>query len=96
MYSLRGKVWVYPGMDGWHFVSVSKKVSLEIRNYFGGRGRGFGSIPVTVTVGSTSWKTSIFPDKKTATYLLPLKKEVRKKEGIEEGKMLLYQLVVRM
>ncbi len=32
--------------------------------------------------GETKWKTSVFPDKRTSTYLLPLKADVRKKEGI--------------
>ncbi len=27
------------------------------------------SIPVRVTVGKTTWETSIFPDKKSQTYL---------------------------
>jgi uncharacterized protein (DUF302 family) len=46
---------------------------------------GFGSVPVMVTIGKTKWKTSIFPDKRSGTYLLPLKAEVRKKESIYSG-----------
>jgi hypothetical protein len=38
---------------------------------------------VKARVGETSWATSIFPDKKSGAYLLPLKKEVRKAESIE-------------
>jgi hypothetical protein len=41
-----------------------------------------GSLPVEVTIGTTTWKTSIFPDTKTKAYVLPIKAEVRKKEGI--------------
>ena len=44
---------------------------------------GFGSVRVAVTVGTTSWRTSIFPDSKTRTYLLPVKKEVRDAEKLE-------------
>ncbi|OGG47031.1 hypothetical protein A2671_02145 [Candidatus Kaiserbacteria bacterium RIFCSPHIGHO2_01_FULL_49_13] len=80
IYNLRGKVWLYPGMAGWHFVTLPKKQSKEIKQLFGGLlRRGWSSIPVIVTVGSTSWNTSIFPDKKADAYLLPLKSEVRKK-----------------
>ena len=43
---------------------------------------GFGSVPVIVMIGKTRWKTSIFPDKRSGTYLLPIKAEVRKKENI--------------
>jgi hypothetical protein len=45
----------------------------------------WGSIRVIATVGRTSWKTSIFPDKKRGAYLLPLKAAVRTKEKIEPG-----------
>ncbi len=88
-YKINSNVWLYPGMAGWHFASVPQDVSEDIKNHFGDRKRGWGSLPVMVTilrprsgqVGKTSWKTSIFPNKKTGGYLLPLKTEVRKKEG---------------
>jgi hypothetical protein len=51
----------------------------------GATGRGWGSVPVVATIGGTTWKTSIFPDKKAGSFVLPLKAEVRKAEGIEEG-----------
>ncbi len=69
-------------MAGWHFVSVPKKQSDEIKKSFGTPSRGWGSIPVTVITGKTSWKTSIFPDRQSGGYLLPLKAEIRKKEKI--------------
>ena len=95
MYELSSKVWLYPGMSGWHFVSVNKKVSREIKELFGQSGRGFGSIPVKVTTGTTAWDTSIFPDKKTATYILPLKVAVRKKENITAGKQLSFSIEIK-
>ncbi|MCH7983080.1 MAG: DUF1905 domain-containing protein [Chloroflexi bacterium] len=55
---MREKVWLYPGMQGWHFVIVNKKVSADIKKNFGNLKRGWGSFPVNVTVGKTSWKTS--------------------------------------
>lgn len=82
-------------MAGWHFVNVSKKVSKEIQETFGNSNGGFGSIPVVVTVGKTNWKTSIFPDKKSGTYLLPIKAEVRNKEGITDGTMLAYTIIIQ-
>lgn len=93
-YELRAKVWLYPGMTGWHFVDVNKKASREIKANFGHGGRGFGSIPVIVTVGQTSWKTSIVPDKKSDTYLLPLKAEVRQKEDIQSGEIINYSIEI--
>lgn len=70
----------------WHFVSIPKKESAYIRERFESQKRGFGSLRVDVRIGAIAWTTSIFPDsKKTGTYFLPLKKEVRKKAKIQEG-----------
>ncbi|MAF80713.1 hypothetical protein CL628_01730 [bacterium] len=94
-YNLRGKVWIYPGEAAWRFVNVSKQAARDIKENFGDSRRGFGSIPVTVKVGKTIWNTSIFPDSRSGTYLLPLKKEVRVEEGILAGKQLRYALTIR-
>ena len=83
-YVFKEKVWLYPGDTPWHFVSIPKKQAKEIKENFGKHRRGFGSLPVAVTIGKTTWKTSIFPDKE-GPYLLPLKAAVRKKEGIMSG-----------
>lgn len=56
-----------------------------------GRGRGFGSIKVRVTVGNSSWDTSVFPDK-SGVYLLPLKAPVRKAEQIQVGQKITVHL----
>ncbi len=63
------------------FCWYSKKESEEIKKACKIK-VGFGSTPVVVTLGKTTWKNSIFPDKRSGTYLLPLKAEVRKKEDI--------------
>ena len=82
-YTIRGKVWLWPGeVAAWHFVHVDKKLSGELKEKHGKVKRGFGSIPVKATIGNTSWKTSIFPDKHSGTYLLPLKAQVRRVEDI--------------
>src|SRR5262249_10621903 len=78
-------LWRSPGADGWHFVSLPAGISADISDITAGTRRGFGSVRVTVTVGATSWRTSIFPDSKTGAYLLPVKKEVRLAEHLEAG-----------
>ena len=80
-YTFKSKVWLYPGMTGWHFTGIPKKESEEIKKDSKVKA-GFGSVPVMVTIGKTKWKTSVFPDKRSGTYLLPLKAGVRKKENI--------------
>jgi len=108
VYTLRADVWIYqmhtasgrareaPG--AWYFVKVPKKQSAEIKERFRrGKGvpRGFGSIRVSVTVGGTTWHTSIFPDSKSGTYVLPIKAAVRKKEKIKNGDTIQLSLLVR-
>lgn len=81
-YSFRAKVWLYPGMAGWHFVTLPKKISREIKTRFSPLKKGWGSIRVEMTLGKTLWKTSIFPDSKLGSYVLPLKSGIRKKEHV--------------
>jgi len=89
-------VWVYPGMSAWRFLTLPKKDSLEIKNTYAKVRRGWGAVPVTVTIGETIWNTSIFPDSKTGCYLLPLKASVRKKEKIIDNKKIEFQVKVRV
>jgi hypothetical protein len=83
-YTMRTEVWRWKG-GTWHFANVPKKQSAEIRSRFGTTARGFGSIRVRVTIGDTQWDTSLFPDRKSGTYLLPIKAAARKAEGIAAG-----------
>lgn len=87
-YSFRAKVWIYEGPGGWHFITLPKKLAAEIRLFHGQKAKNWGSIAVITTVGKTIWKTSIFRDTKSESYVLPLKAEIRKKEKIAVGKML--------
>jgi len=96
VYKIKEEVFQYPGMSGWYFVYVSKKESKEIKEKYGEFKRGFGSLPVVVTVGKTSWKTSIFPEKRSRTYFLPLKAAVRKKERIIYGEKLSYSIKINI
>ncbi len=87
-------LWRYPGADGWHFVSLPPEISTDITDITTGIRRGFGSVRVAVTVGATSWRTSIFPDSKTGAYLLPVKQAVRVAEGLEVGDQVRAQLQI--
>ncbi|MDO8270060.1 MAG: DUF1905 domain-containing protein [Candidatus Levybacteria bacterium] len=83
-YTIKARVWEWQGKGSWHFATIEKKDADEIKKDWPWPRRGFGSIPVNVKVGITSWKTSIFPEK-GGSYLLPIKKEVRQKEAISIG-----------
>jgi hypothetical protein len=77
-------LWQYPGEGSWYFVTVPEDISDEITDLTEGRRKGFGSVRVTVTVGTTTWQTSVFPTK-TGSYVLPVKKPVRTAENLTEG-----------
>ncbi len=94
-YTIDTVIWLYPGMAGWHFVTIHEDVAADIQRQFGDMKRGWGSLPVRVTIGETTWETSIFPDKKSKGYLLPIKKEVRKKENIAADEKVTLFLEVR-
>lgn len=83
---MKEKVFLYPSETAnWHFVPITKKVGQEIRETYGKSARGFGAVKVEVTIGETVWLTSMFPDKYSGSYILPLKAQVRKEEDIEAG-----------
>jgi hypothetical protein len=86
---------MYQGHAAWCFVTVPKKTSAIIKKTFNPKRKGWGSIRVTVTVRKTSWDTSIFPDSKSGSYVLPLKMAIRKKEQIFTNRPLAFQLHIR-
>lgn len=65
-------------------MSLSSKQTQEIKERFGHLKRGWGSLPVKVTLRDTVWRTSIFPDK-SGPYVMAIKASVRKQEDIHEG-----------
>lgn len=93
----RAKVFIWPGEQGaWHFMYVSKKRSANLRRMYKSISKGFGSLPVDVTIGKTTWRTSIFYDGRSQQYLLPLKASVRKKEGIAHEDVLVVRIVIHI
>jgi len=83
-HSFVAEIWESDSMDAWAFATVPTEVSEDIRLRTGPP-RGFGSVRVETTLGTTTWHTSVFPDRKSGCYLLPVKKAVRRAEGVEAG-----------
>jgi hypothetical protein len=78
-------IWDARRADSWTFVSLPVEASEEIRELTDGPRRGFGSVRVRVTLGASTWTTSIFPDSARGAYVLPIKRAVRKAEALDEG-----------
>lgn len=81
------ELWIWDARrdDSWTFVSLPAETSEEIRELADGPRRGFGSLRVRATVGRSTWTTSIFPDSKRGSYVLPIKRAVRRAEALEAG-----------
>ena len=94
MHRFDAEIWLWDADAAWHFLSLPENVADEVEEQAGPR-RGFGSVPVQVTIGSSTWSTSVFPDRKRGTYLLPVKKSVRSREGVEAGDRVTVELMVR-
>jgi len=71
------------GEGSWVFVTVPRDASDIIREIPREPRPGFGSLRVEATIGSTVWRTSIFPESKTGCYVLPVKKAVRAENGVQ-------------
>ena len=78
-------MWLYEGRDPWHFVTLPMEMSEAIRDDTAGLPRGFGSVRVVAAIGSTTWSTSVFPDKASGTFQLPIKAAVREAEDLTAG-----------
>ena len=72
----------FVGLDG----ALADEVSAHelSRRLELGKRRGFNSVKVTVQVGGSRWRTSLFP-RKSGGWFLPIKKAVRLAERLTEG-----------
>jgi hypothetical protein len=78
-----GKIWYWRGPAPWYFVTVPRKHSLALAALSSALTYGWGVIPVTAQIRSTTWTTSLFP--RDGLYAVPLRVTVRKAEQLDEG-----------
>jgi hypothetical protein len=79
------ELWPFEAGAGWVFLSLPEDESELIRGLPREPRPGFGAVRVRVTIGGTSWLTSVFPQSGGGVYVLPVKKAVRAAEGIDVG-----------
>ena len=86
LHTFTAQLWVWDARksDTWTFVTVPPQLSDELQAR-GGASSGFGSVSVEVTIGSSCWRTSVFPDKESRCFVLPIKAAIRKAEAIAAG-----------
>ena len=93
-YSFKTELRLYPGEAGWHFLTLPPEVADDIRALTAGASKAFGSIKVQAKVDGHAWQTSLFRDSKSASYLLPVKKEIRNKAHLKDGDSVQVQLEI--
>lgn len=92
-YRFMASLWLWKDEGSWWFVTLPDDVSDDIEESHGSHAGEFGSIKVEVTVGATTWRTSLFPSNEVRAYVLPVKKAVRTDESLTEGEPFQVSLV---
>ena len=85
-----GELWYWRGPAPWFFVTVPGEVCAEIADEATSVSYGWGMIPVSVELGDTRWNTSLWP--KDGRYIVPVKSQVRRDEGVDEGDLVSVRL----
>ncbi len=78
-----GEVVWWRGPAPHHFVALPEPEAARLRAVASRVTYGWGCIPATVTLGATTFTTSIFP--KDGGFLVPVKAAPRRAEGVELG-----------
>jgi hypothetical protein len=94
-YSFRAELWHYPGVAGWHFLTLPPDVAGDLREESAAVRKGFGSVKVTAVIAGHTCETSVFPDSKSGSYLLPVKKAVRDAAHLSAGDNVAVQLDIQ-
>ncbi len=76
----------FTGSVPWVYVEVPKKIESKVRVSVGTHaGKGWRFVPISVSIRTTQWKTSLLPLGNNAGYFIALKSDVRRREQITVG-----------
>lgn len=75
-----GAIWFWRGPAPFHFVTVPPTESEMIGDVASVVTYGWGMIPATVTIGSTTVTTALWP--KDGGYIVPIKKVLQDRESV--------------
>ena len=93
-YEFSANLWRHSANGGWHFISMPKNISKEIRDHLKWQEEGWGRMKVSAIINELQWETSIWFDKKMNTYILPIKAEIRKNLSLKEGMMISASILI--
>ncbi|WP_018773988.1 DUF1905 domain-containing protein [Arthrobacter sp. 131MFCol6.1] len=84
-YAFRAELWHYPEQAGWHFITLPPELAEELKDQSAPFRKSFGSVKVSACIAGQRWQTSLFPDKRSNSYLLPVKKAIRTAANLRAG-----------
>lgn len=91
-FTFSGEMIEWRGPAPFYYLPIPKEICEEIKAAAKLLSYGWGVIPVTATIGNTTFTTSLFP--KDGSYLLPVKNVVRLPEKLELGQTIKAKLVL--
>lgn len=97
-YRFKEKLYLWPGEGGnWHFLPISKESGQRIREEFATKrdGKRLALVKVEVKINQSVWETSLFYSTISRSYLLPVKAEIRKLEGIQAGEKVSFSIRIK-
>jgi hypothetical protein len=87
-----GTIWYWRGPAPHYFVTVPEDLCAKLKSTSSLVSYGWGMIPVQAKIGKTRFKTSLFP--KNGAYIVPIKADVRRLEGLSEDDEVFLELEV--
>ncbi|WP_256842537.1 DUF1905 domain-containing protein [Ornithinimicrobium cryptoxanthini] len=87
-----GEIWFWRGPAPHHFVTVPDEPAADLSAISAQVTYGWGMIPVTARIGTTTWTTSLFP--KDGGYIVPIKAVVQRAEELDVGDTVTIRLTV--
>lgn len=94
-YRFEAVLWEAQVEATWVFVTLPVDDGNEIRDLVP-RGPGFGSVRVEARISDRSWSTSVFPDKASGSYVLPVKRAIRRAVGADVGDTVMVEVTVNL
>ena len=87
-------LWHWRGPSPYHFITVPEDESAEIEAAAALVTYGWGMVPVTARIGTTTWTTSLFP--KDGGYIVPIKDAVRGPQHLQVGDLVTVRVVIHL
>lgn len=91
-WDFEGPIVYWRGPAPFYFIPLPEQVLDDLTPVANELTYGWGCIPASVTVGDTTFTTSLFP--KDGGFMVPVKVAVRRAEGIDEGDQVAVRLSV--